>query len=286
MNSDWPFDVHRDDRFEKLIRKLEELNIVAFDYSGNGKKLTLLESKTLLEIFRSVFFLYAFPDQKTCDIGFCKTTSRLMIKGDCFNFAFIDPKSDKAKIILNMLITKEDDRIYENAFNALIAVYLGTIENLLLIYPNTYIVELGRKTHEFDILLVTHDRKCIIFETTRGFDKDLDKVNETYTWHFKKALFRKWMIEKLYNIDCRICYLTLKELTRFIPKEAVPEELSDDDIGVSDTNPLISRILEKEKNKIQIIDLGLTLKNSFNEKELDAVLMNEIVARLKQLFVA
>ncbi len=284
MNNDWHFGVHKNDRFVKLIQKLAELKIVEPEASGNSKKLKLLEPNTLLEIFRTVFFLYASPARKAYDIGFCKTTNRLIIKGDCIDFAFINPSTDKAKQILNILITKEDDFIYESAFNALISIYLGTLEYLDMIFPNTYIPELGKKTHEFDILLVTHDKKCIVVETTRGFDKESDKIDETYTWHFKKALFRKWMIEKIYNVECRLCYLTLKELTDSAPKEAVPEELSDDTDDTSETNPLISKLLEIEGNELQIIDLGAAFKNSFNEEELDSLLMNEIVEKLKELF--
>jgi len=202
--NDWPFGVHQNDRFLKLVQKLAELKIVELEESGNSKRLKLLEPNTLLEVFRTVFFLYASPARKTYGIGFCKTTNRLIIKGDCIDFAFINPGTDKAKQILSILITKEDDFIYESAFNALISVYPGTLEYLDMIFPNTYITELGKKTHEFDILLGTHDKKCIVVETTRGFDKETDKIDETYTWHFKKALFRKWMIEKIYNVECRL----------------------------------------------------------------------------------
>lgn len=61
-----------------------------------------------------------------------------------------------------MLLTQEDDFIYENAFNTILSIYLGKIEYLHLIYPNTYIVGLGRKSHDFDILLVNHGKKCVI----------------------------------------------------------------------------------------------------------------------------
>jgi hypothetical protein len=286
MSNDWPFNVHKNDRFVKLIQKLEELKIVELKNkkSGNSIKLNLLEPKILLEVFRTIFFLYASPARKNQGISFCQTTNRLIIKGDCIDFALINPSTDKAKQILSILITKEDDFIYESAFNALISIYLGTFEYLDMIFPNTYITELGKKTHEFDILLGTHDKKCIVVETTRGFDKETDNIDETYTWHFKKALFRKWMIEKIYNVECHLCYLTLKELTDSAPKEAVPEELSDETDDTSETNPLISKLLEMEGNKLQIIDLGAAFKNSFNEEELDSLLMNEIVEKLKELF--
>jgi len=81
-------------------------------------------------------------------------------------------------------------------------------------------------------------------------------------------------------------YLTLKELTDSALKEAIPEELSDDTDDTSETNPLIRKLLEIEGNKLQIIDLGAAFKNSFNEEELDSLLMNEIVEKLNELFTA
>jgi len=283
MNNEWTFTIHKNTRFIKLIKKLEGLGILSLENSK--KKLVLKESDIFFNLFNIVFYLYANPSQQK-NIGFCKTTNRLIIKGECIDFAFLNNKSEKAKELFNILITNEDDQNYENAFNALIAIYLGTLAQLMFIYPNTYIIELGRKTHEIDIILGTEDKKCIIVETTRGFDKESDKIEETYMWHFKKALFRKWMIEKIYNIECRLCYITLKGLTDFVQAEPLPEELSAEiQDNLYEKNPLLDKLREYEKDKLLILNLGTSLKKSFNEQELSNLLKTELIDKLSDLFV-
>ncbi len=94
------------------------------------------------------------------------------------------------------------------------------------------------------------------------------------------------MIEKIYNIECRLCYLTLRELVKSVPEDSLPKELSDDANIPVYLNPLIQKIFEIEGDNLKIIDLGEALNNSLNEKELNVLLTNEIIEKLKKLFTA
>ena len=203
--------------------------------------------------------------------------------GRNLNLALTDEVSEKASGILDILITDEADVVYEYSLNALIAVYIGSIKPLDFIYPNTYITELGRDTHEFDIILGTPDKKCAIVETTRGFDKKIDEIDETYTWHFKKALFRKWMLEKLYGIECKLCYITLKNLVRLEADITIQtdETLSSEIQNIDESgNLLIATVLEYEQDSVKILELEEYFKNALTMQEIDKVLQEQLIEKL------
>lgn len=285
MTVKWSFTVHRDSKFDKLIGQLNQLKIVSLHREVGAIRLSIEEPTIFLEILRTIFSLYATPNENS--ILFSKERKRLITKtGRYLNFALTDEVSEKAWAILALLITDEADVVYEYIFNALIAVYLGSIKPLDFIYPNTYITELGRDTHEFDVILGTPDKKCAIIETTRGFDKKVDEIDETYTWHFKKALFRKWMLEKLYGVECKLCYITLKKLVRLEANITIhtDETLSSEIPNIDESyNPLIAKVLAQEKDRVQIIELEEYFKNALTIQEIDKLLQEELMDKLCQV---
>lgn len=136
MSLRWPFTVHRDSKFDNLIGQLNQLKIVSLHQEGGAMRLTIEEPTIFLEILRTIFILYATPNENS--ILFSKNQKKLITKtGRYLNFALTDEVSEKARTILNLLITSEADVVYEYSFNALIAVYLGSIKPLDFIYPNT-----------------------------------------------------------------------------------------------------------------------------------------------------
>jgi hypothetical protein len=282
MSGRWPFTVHRDSKFDKLIGQLNQLKIVSFHREGGAIRLTIEEPTIFLEILRTIFILYATPNENS--ILFSQDRKRLIAKtGRYLNLALTDEVSEKARTILNLLITDEADVVYEYSFNALIAVYLGSIKPLDFIYPNTYITELGRDTHEFDVILGSPDKKCAIVETTRGFDKKVDEIDETYTWHFKKALFRKWMLEKLYGVECKLCYITLKNLVSLEADIIIDTDqtLSSGIQIIDDSyNPLIAKVLEHEQDRVEILELNDYFKNALTIQEIDKVLQEKFIEKL------
>lgn len=282
MSGRWPFTVHRDSKFDKLIGQLNQLKIVSFHREGGAIRLTIAEPTIFLEILRTIFILYATPNENS--ILFSQDRKRLIAKtGRYLNLALTDEVSEKARTILNLLITDEADVVYEYSFNALIAVYLGSIKPLDFIYPNTYITELGRDTHEFDVILGSPDKKCAIVETTRGFDKKVDEIDETYTWHFKKALFRKWILEKLYGVECKLCYITLKNLVSLEADIIIDTDqtLSSGIQIIDDSyNPLIAKVLEHEQDRVEILELNDYFKNALTIQEIDKVLQEKLIEKL------
>lgn len=282
MSVRWPFTVHRDSKFDNLIGQLNQRNILSLHRERGAMRLTIEEPTIFLEILRTIFILYATPNENS--ILFSKERKRLITKtGRYLNFALTDEVSEKARTILALLITSEADVVYEYSFNALIAVYLGSIKPLNFIYPNSYITELGRDTHEFDVILGTPDQKCVIIETTRGFDKKVDEIDETYTWHFKKALFRKWMLENLYGVECKLCYITLKNLVRLEADITIQtDETLSSEIQNSDDsdNPLIAKILEHEQDRVEILALEDSFKNALTIQEIDKVLQEQLIEKL------
>jgi hypothetical protein len=286
MSGDWPFTVHQNSYFHRVITRLTNLDVVVVETQNHARRLSIKDSAALLEVFRNIFFLYATPNEPTT---FSKKNKRVITRGQYLDFSPMGETSEKVQEILDTIITREGHfGDYENGFNAMIAVYLASLQAIDFIYPNTYIVELGENTHEFDILLGTQDKKCVIIETTLGFDKEINGVDETYTWHFKKALFRKWMIEKLYHLECVLCYVTLKGFERktVFSTPPVPDTLPESSPNSLDSsNPLIDNILEQEGVSVQILDLGEHLKNALNIQEIDKLLQDELIEKLKNIFL-
>jgi|GEM_PF-4535494 len=270
MNSNQrsPFTAHKNTRFVRLIKILNDRGVISLTEIDSACKIEFRKIDVFYEIFSIIFLKYSTPD--ISNILLCRKTQQIVLKGKNIGYAFEDISNDTSEI-LKILITKEDDANYENAFNSLICVLLGSIKPCKFIFPNTYITELGRDTHEFDVLACTNENKYIIVESTRGFDKKQDNIEETYTWHFKKAIFRKWMIEKIYNIECKLFYLSLKEvLSGNSSKISLPEELNQEanSLNESQDNALISKLLQLENSNISIIDFSENLLMSLNKEKI------------------
>ena len=280
MTGEWPFTVHQNSDFHTLITKLTNLEVVILETQNHACRLSIKDSATLLEVLRNIFFLYASPNEPT---RFCKKNKMVIMQGEYFDFFPLGDTSEKAREILNSMITGEANfGDYENGFNAIIAIYLGSLQPLDFIYPNTYIVELGKKTHEFDILLGTQDKKCVIIETTLGFDKEIDGVDESYTWHFKKALFRKWMVEKFYQVECVLYYITLKAFDKLVSTPPIPDSLSENFSNLSDSsNPLIEKLLEHEGDTVQILELGKHFERVLNINRINNILQKGLIDKIK-----
>ncbi len=282
MKASWPFTVHKNERFHKLIPQLCRTGIAEIiSTSENTQQLVLKDTTTFLEVFNIVFLLYITPN----DAHITLHHNKLITKGQFINVALTTGVSSKAQKILNALITQEDDVVYEAAFNALIAVYIGSLKPLEVIFPNTYIVELGRHTHEFDIFCGVQFPQCIIVETTRGFTKEYDHIEESYTWHFKKAIFRKWMIEKLYNVQCQLWYITLHGGLKedAVPDMLLPDELREEQEVIDPTNKLLESMLIHEQDDIQIIDLG-EFRDTFSIQEIEGLLHTNLLGKLQKFF--
>lgn len=286
MNERWPFTVHKDDKFDPLLKKLQSLDILDLSSSNEDdtKQIHIKDAEILFEVFRTIFVLYATPNER--HISFTKQVKRLTSKGEFLNLSLIDNVSVKANELLATLITKEGDDVYEASFKALLAVYLGSLRPLDFIYPNTYISELGRDTHEIDILLGWQNKECLMIETTRGFDKQTDKIDETYLWYFKKSLFRKWILEKLYSVQCTLSYITLKSLGQQ-PKRSpnFSGQLLDESQSTLDSpNQLIEKILQHEGETIHLINLEEHFKRSLTIEEIGYRLKEEVLEKLANLF--
>jgi hypothetical protein len=279
------FSIHRNDRFRKLIGKLMELGICTFEkHENDAQKIICKDETTLSQIFQIVFLLYATPNEPFISIDSDK--SAVILKGQFINFSVINKVSDKAKAILEILLSKEDDATYEEAFNSLLCVYIGMMTPLKVIYPNTYVVDLGDKSHEIDIYFETINNECFMIETTRGFAKDKEKIDDTYSWHFKKAVFRKWLLEKFYpEINCKLCYLTLQTTENLIAKpipNAVPSVLQEEINETQNVN-LTQKIIEQEQGNILFLSLD-RLTQSLDLAELESLLHEELLEKLR-LFV-
>jgi len=275
-----PFTVHENTQFVRLIEVLNEIGVVSLKKIDSARKIEFRNIDVLHEVFSIIFLKYATPD--ISNILLYKESQQIVVKGKNIGYVLEEISNDTLEV-LKILTTKEDDADYENAFNSLICVLLGSIKPCKFIFPNTYITELGRDTHEFDVFACTNEDKYIIVESTRGFDKKLDNIDETYTWHFKKALFRKWMIEKIYNIDCKLIYLSLKEnLFRSSSNLSLSEDFTQEanSLNESQDNALISKLLQVEDKSISIIDFPEDLLMSLNKEKIITSVYNKIYQNL------
>jgi hypothetical protein len=279
------FSIYQNDRFHKLISKLMELDICTFEQHHNGAQKIICKDETALsQIFQIVFLLYATPNEPLIAIDSDK--SAVMLKGQFINFSIIDKVSYQAKAVLEILLSKEDDATYEEAFNSLLCIYIGTMTPLKVIYPNTYVRDLGDKSHEIDIYFETINNECFMIETTRGFAKDKEKIDDTYSWHFKKAVFRKWMLEKFYpEINCKLCYLTLHTTENLgdQPAQNAPSSFLQEEINDAKNVSLTQKIIEQERGNILFLSLG-RLTQSLALSELESLLHEELLEKLR-LFV-
>ena len=106
------YNIHRNSRFVKLIKKLEDLQICELKKCDNNTfKLICKDENTLSQIFQIVFLLYATPNEPWIAIDADKST--VTLKGKFMNISVIDRVSDSAKEILEILLSKEELRSAE-----------------------------------------------------------------------------------------------------------------------------------------------------------------------------
>jgi len=243
-----PFSVHQNDRFIKLCEYFGSKGLISFvDGNQKGRKMRFEKEGEDVVLELMYFSLLAHG-------GFTFDSQKLGIKlpGRGIHIC-INP--DKSKPYIEDLLSNDREMFANHAeelFNSSIALYLGSLFLFEFLFPNTYIVALGRKTHELDLFgCINHEgeRKYLLIETTIGyFKKFTDEGKEVYdrdshNWHFKKAIFKKWTLEKIFSVDINLIYVTVRELN----------SLRDDN--------LIQTLLSKEEN-IKVVHF-LPTENAF-----------------------
>jgi len=203
-------------KFEKLIKILSADNIIDLLTCEIGKKTKIKNLKIFSELL--YFFIlfhsgYKFNKEKNC----------LEIQGNGLNITINPTEKD----ILSKLIPNEDIINFEEIINSLIAIYIASIFEekdlwFKFLYPNAYIKELGERTHEIDIIgrIVgknINKKLYLVIETTLGYFKERNENIDIYditshNWHFKKAIFKKWAIERIFNVEIHLIYLTIRNL--------------------------------------------------------------------------
>lgn len=247
-----PFQLHRNKNFEKLVDTLISHGIIKLngeECDGNSKKSIPKEEDVIKDLLLISYLLHS---------NFLIRDTGLIIDGENiqFNLTF----KSKALDVINKLVPPDNARteIKDELINSFLAIIVSSIMCFKAIYPNTYIVELGRNTHEFDIFgigLFDNKKIYMIMETTTGWFsidreyKQLSHRGDTHTWHFKKAVMKKWAIEKIFSIDTFLFYLSLIP----IYEDEFIEKILENDKRIKILNfPVIST---KEGNK-PLIDLN------------------------------
>lgn len=289
MTSKLPFEAQRNDEFHRLLDKLENQNIIQLRSVGSKKIADITDKDTLLEILAGVFISYAMPSNDN-PVGFCQVSNRLVANGKFLNLALSNTISKKASGIITYLIESANDTECEAGFNALISIYLGSMAEMIFIYPNTSIKELGGSdTHELDIFLCLNSTKCVLIETTRGFDKEIDKIEVNYAQHLKKAIFHKWAIEHVFKMEVCLCYITLADHTVYHPEispSPMLPELQKEIVEAKQKQTgdgLFNRIVDCEKGGVEIISLASSFKNAVSLNEIKGILENDLLRRLKTI---
>jgi len=257
------FTIKKDFRFEKLIQTLSSHKIISCKKKTKKcKQVTILNKTTLDVILCNIFLLYLTP--KDDNVFFSPLSGECLLKGHNIQVLFSEKCDDTTSDVLKNLITEEkDDVLHEGLFNAMLCIYIGSMKPLRVIYPNTSIMELeGKKSLEFDILFEDENEKFYMIEITRGVDKSLEEISDSYKWHFKKALFKKWAIEKIYDItNCEIIYITINELQR---------------------DKLIDEILKRD-SKIYLIELKENFQKPITYADIKEILNQGLIDRLESI---
>ncbi|EDX76473.1 hypothetical protein MC7420_4729 [Coleofasciculus chthonoplastes PCC 7420] len=91
------------------------------------------------------------------------------------------------------------------------------------------------------------------------------------------------MVEKIYSIECKLVYISLKELSSgSSSKPSLPEELNEEAtiLDESRDNKLISKLLQLEGSNISIIDFNENLLMSLNKEKIINSVYNKIYQKL------
>lgn len=254
--------------FKKVIKTLESDKIIDVKSNGNCKQFVITNVIVLDELFLFITILYLTPKEQNI---LPSHNFSLILKGTFASFEIFQP-SPLTSTILDRILGTPDKALLmekiEELFNTFLCVYIASYVSLEFLWPNTYIEDLGQNTHELDIIGKKDNGTIIIVETTRGFDKDIEQMTESYSWHFKKAIMKKWAIEKIFQVDCKLIYLSMAER----PKVKTQ--------GVWKSDLFSEKLELLEPKRLKVIEMGSHLKNILKinniSKTLNQYLISEI----------
>lgn len=226
-----PFSVHKNNNFQKLLHLLEKEGVISSTScnDGIGQRTTIEKFQVFSELLYFSMLIHDYGVEKVKDGGLLVSDGRNI--GICIHPIL------SGKILNNLVDSGEEIVASDGLFNSLIAVYIATRLCFKFLYPNTYIVELGKNTHEIDIfggVLNNNKTKYLMIESTLGFlrKKKEGESGDSHMEHFKKAVFRKWTVEKIFNVDVSLIYISV--------------------VDTLPTSELVSKILEVDR-KISIV---------------------------------
>lgn len=276
--------MHQDSNFSKLVSELQERDIVEIDSGEHAKQIIIKKEEVIEQLLTNIFVLYSTPSDYEA-IAVHEESQKIYVQSGDLEISFVDELDEDVANLLNTLLTGGDkSKVYEYAFNTLVAIYISSMARLEFVYPNTYIVELGNNSHEIDIFLGTCDKECIMVETTRGSDKETDRIDESYAWHFKKALFRKWLVERIYEIDVRLIYITVKGHWLLNQQEQAPPDELEEEFAetepTGDRTSLFDMILETENENVCILKLDSILACPDTFENIGVKLRKELIGGL------
>ena len=219
-----PFNVHKNNKFKRLIEVLQNQGVIVLKSCSNtGKKIKIKNNHILAELIYFSFLVHSGHLMETKE-------KRLVISSGKGINIYMYPYSSE-KILTELITIKEETFLQkpEQLFNAFLAVYIASNFCFDFIYPNTYIVELGKRTHELDIFGCVINKskpKYLLIETTLGFfkkegnEKEITSINkDSHNWHFKKAIMKKWALEKIFDKKIGLVYISIRSLDTLTKEE-------------------------------------------------------------------
>ncbi len=267
--------MHENRRFKKLIELLQRENIVECKDCKFGKRLHLKGIHVVFELLKTSLLLHTGIYNLSENEDFLG----LIIRGKVVNLNL--PTDEKVLKIVYNLVGNLDiplETRSEELFNSFLGVLLASYMCLDLIYPNTYIRELGRNTHELDLFgaVITSNEKVkyMLLETTIGSIKrtvegELFYDRDSHNWHFKKAIMKKWAIEKIFNVKIKLFYLTV------YPLQSVQED------------KFVRKIMETD-NSVKVINFPIlyyhdkpTINAAISDNEIIESILHPIIDSMK-----
>lgn len=208
----FPFSVKKRRQFESLWRRLSKQKILSVEDCERGRKVKIVDRNKFLDLTSASVFLLSSISSLKNDMSNLEKFVFLTWNGNVKN---------DIEFVLKM-IPSEEEALYkrvEELFNSLLALSLAEDFCFHFLYPNAYIEELGGNSHELDIVGGYFKGKipyCLLVEITSGkylkrFSRDVEFFPESALLHFKKTVFKKWIIERKFEIQTKLAYITLFE---------------------------------------------------------------------------
>lgn len=210
-----PFAVHQNSTFPKLINLLEKESVIEqiLCNTHNSRKINIKNKDVFYELIYFSILIHDYGVERIKNHEDCS----LLVSGNT-NIG-IRLKPELSISILRKLVSSNEEVVASDGlFNSLMAIYLASEFCFKFLYPNTYIVNLGKKTHEIDILgrlfrdETDSEGIYLLVETTLGFLKQKREnsfLKGGHNDHFKKAIFKKWAIERIFDIKTGLIYITI-----------------------------------------------------------------------------